>query len=316
MGINSICVLGGGGFIGSHLVAQLASQYTHIKVLTRRRERHRHLLVLPTVELLEADIHDPAALLEQFQGVDAVINLVGILNEVGEHQQTFRTAHVALTRKVVDACKASRVGRLLHMSALHANTVNGGSEYLRSKGEAEDYLFTYTANSVQVSSFRPSVVFGPGDSFFNRFAGLLKIMPVFPLACPQSRFAPVYVGDVVNAFCADLADTQAGNRRYDLCGPEIYTLRQLVEYTAATLGLKRSIIGLPDAAARLQAVVMGHMPGKPFSYDNYLSLQTDSVCGDNCTPQPTAIDSVVPGYLVRAPKQDYLQVLRRRARRG
>lgn len=314
MGIDSICVLGGCGFVGGHLMASLATRFSHVRVLTRHRERHRQHLVLPTVELVEVDIHDSATLRKQFQGMDAVINLVGILNEGGG--QTFRGAHVNLVRSIAEACQGNRVSRLLHVSALNADQASGSSEYLRSKGEAENYLFSYASMHMQVSSFRPSVMFGPGDSFFNRFAALLKILPVFPLACPQSRFAPVYVGDVVETICADLANSQPDARRHDLCGPDVYTLRQLVEYTATVLDLKRLIVNLPDPIARLQASIMGIMPGKPFSRDNYLSLQTDSVCSASCTPQATTVESIVPGYLVSTPEQDYLQSLRRRARRN
>ncbi len=315
MGINSICVLGGSGFIGGHLIARLATRYSRVSVLTRHRERHRHLLVLPTVELVEADVHDAGTLSRQFRGVDVVINLIGILNEGFGSGQTFRAAHIDLARAVIDACRSNRVSRLLQLSALNAAATTGSSEYLRSKGEAENYLFNFASKSVQVSSFRPSVIFGPGDGFFNRFAALLKILPVFPLACANSRFAPVYVGDVVNTICADLANVDSDNRRFDLCGPTVYTLRQLVEYTASTLGIERPILDLPDPMARLQAAVMGHMPGKPFSRDNYLSLQTDSICDENCPSQPTAIESVVPDYLGCSPKQDHLQALRERARR-
>lgn len=316
MGIESICVLGGSGFVGSHLTARLANRYSRVVVLTRRRERHRSFLVLPSVELVEADIHAPATLSKHFKGIDAVINLVGILNEGGGSGQTFRSAHIDLNRAVIEACQSNQVSRLLHMSALNAGAASASSEYLRSKGEAENYLFDIASKTIQVSCFRPSVIFGPGDSFFNRFAALLKNLPVFPLACPQSRFAPVYVGDVVDSICADLASINPETKRHDLCGPSVYTLRQLVEYTASVIGLKRSIINLPDPIARLQASIMGRMPGKPFSRDNYLSLQTDSICSADCKPQATSVESVVPDYLGCAPKQDHLQSLRRQARRN
>ena len=312
---KSICVLGGTGFVGSHLLATLAKNYPHIKVLTRRKEQHKHLQVLPAVELVEADIHDPSILKMHFHGSAIVINLVGILNESSAKGQTFTTAHTQLTRHVADACTANQVEHLVQMSSLHANAATGSSAYLRSKGEAENHLFGFAAREMRVSVFRPSVIFGPGDSFFNRFGNLLKIMPVFPLACPQARFAPVYVGDLVNAIDDELSRTEYQPQRYDLCGPTVYTLRQLVEYTAATLNLNRVIINLPDPLARLQARIMEFAPGKPFSRDNYQSLQTDSICADGCPSQPTAVETVVPQYLGKSPQQDYLQLLRQYAKR-
>src|SRR5690606_4508306 len=128
----------------------------------------------------------------------------------------------------------------------------------------------------KVTSFRPSVIFGPGDSFFNRFARLLKRVPlVFPLACPNARFAPVYVGDVAEAFARALKDPQLYGRRLALCGPREYTLQQLVAYTAECLGLRRLILPLPDFLSRIQAAIFDFVPGKPFSTDNYRSTLVD-----------------------------------------
>jgi NADH dehydrogenase len=125
---------------------------------------------------------------------------------------------------------------------------------------------------------QPSVIFGPGDSFLNRFAGLLRVVPlVFPLAMPGARFAPVHVDDVVEAIARVLNEPEAAGRTFQLCGPDIYTLRELVEMVSATLGLRRRVIGLPRSLARLQATIMDFVPGKPFSTDNFRSLLTDSV---------------------------------------
>jgi len=288
-------MLGGTGFVGRHLVSRLAEQRLPIKVLTRRRERHRALLVLPTVKLIEADVHDPAQLHQHFQGCDTIINLVGILNEKGHDGAGFTHVHLELARKVVSACRTGRVRRLLHMSALGANA--GPSHYLRTKGAAENYVHANAGKGIRVTSFRPSVIFGPDDSFINRFATLLKLSPVMPLACPNARFAPVYVGDVVEAFARSLRDESTYGKRLDLCGPREYTLKEIVEYTAKVMGVKRLVIGLPDSLSRLLAMVLEHVPGKPFSLDNYRSLSRDSVCkGDPC---PTGLESVVPLYLGR-----------------
>ncbi|MEO6697162.1 MAG: complex I NDUFA9 subunit family protein [Gammaproteobacteria bacterium] len=300
MRLRKICILGGSGFVGRHIAHTLIEQGYVVRIPTRRRERHRDLLVLPTLELIEADIHNPQTLAGLFKGCDAVINLAGILNEKGHDGSGFDFTHVQLPHKVVKACAASGIKRLLHMSALNADATHGPSHYLRSKGRGEDLV--HNAPGLRVTSFRPSVIFGPEDSFFNRFAKLLKITPVFfPLACPNARFAPVYVDDVAQAFCRALTEPASYGMRYDLCGPRVYTLRQLVEYTAHIIGVKRFILELSDRTSRLQARVFEYLPGKLFSMDNYRSLQKDSVCrGAVPLPfdlTPTPLEAVVPIYL-------------------
>lgn len=273
-----VCVLGGTGFIGTHLVSRLASAGHWVRVLSRRPYHNRTLAVLPTVRVERADIHDAEALARAFRGCDAVINLVGILNE--SRQQSFRLVHVELPRKVAQACRAAGVGRLLHMSALHADAANAPSRYLRSKGEGEAALRVHAANQVHCTVFQPATVFGPGDSFLNRFAKLLQLAPgVFPLACPDARFQPVFVGDVADAFAVALEDRATFGGRYPLCGPTVYTLRELVELIAVHSGHRRAIIGLPRALGRLQATLLEFFPGKPFTRDVWRSLQVDSVCG-------------------------------------
>lgn len=300
---KNICVLGGTGFVGHHIVSQLAKSGYKVRVLTRHRERHRELLVLPTVEVISADIHDTNLLRKYFTHQDAVINLVGILNEARDNGRGFYHAHVELAKKVVDACQAKGVKRLLHMSALNADAKNGTSYYLRSKGEAEDLV--HNARNLDVTSFRPSVIFGPGDSFFNRFACLLFRIPVaFPLACGTTQFAPVYVEDIAKAFVKSLNDSRTYGQRYDLCGPKNYTLKQLVEYTADNIEVNRKIIALGKWLSLIQANVFQYVPGKPFTRDNYRSMKMDSICKDNGETlksvfniTPRSIEAVVPRYL-------------------
>ena len=299
--IRRTCILGGTGFVGRTLANRLAGEGRALRVLTRDRERRRHeLIILPRLDLIEADVHEPAVLERHFAGCDAVINLVGILNERGRNGAGFRHAHVDLARKIVQACAATGVQRLLHMSALNADAAAGPSHYLRTKGEAEDLV--HAAGDLRVTSFRPSVIFGRDDSFFNRFAGLLRLTPlVFPLACANARFAPVSVIDVAEAMARARSDPATYGRRLELCGPEVYTLRELVEYTARCLALRRRVLPLPDALARLQAAICDFVPGKPFSTDNYLSCSVDSVSVQNDLPElgivPTPITAVVPRYL-------------------
>ena len=316
--VKNICVLGGTGFVGQQVVEALAKQGHRIKVISRHRERHRDLLVLPTVKIVSADILDPPVLKEQFIGQDAVVNLVGILNEAGK--RTFQKIHVELARKVGEACIMNQVPRLLQMSALKAD-VNGPSKYLRSKGEAEKYL--HNLHDVAVTSFQPSVIFGPYDDFFNRFAKLLRIPPrfaPFPLACANAKFAPVYVEDVALAFARALDDQRTFGQRYALCGPNVYTLLELVKYTAEVSGIKKPIMPLGNGLSRLQAAIMGMLPGKPFTMDNYLSTTVDSVCEEGFPElfaiKPKALEAVVPHYLGKQSIRQRYSVLRRAARRG
>jgi len=300
----TICILGGTGFVGQLLSAELVQRGHHVKVLTRHRERHRELLVLPDLELIQADIHDDASLKQHFDGCDVVINLVGILNEKGRDGSGFHAAHVELARRVITMCSSCKIPRLLHMSALNASP-DEKSFYLRTKGEAENYVHTFAVNNIAVTSFRPSVIFGSNDSFINRFAAILKITPlILPLACAKARFAPVFVGDVVDCMANALTDKKTYGERINLCGPRQYSLKELVKYVATTSGLNRAIIGLPNWLSRLQANVLEFFPGKPFSIDNYRSLQKDSVCPAQ-QEHPvcqTSLESIVPNYLQGASK--------------
>jgi uncharacterized protein YbjT (DUF2867 family) len=225
----------------------------------------------------------------------AVINLVGILNESGT--ATFERAHVDLARQLVAACQAARVTRLLQMSALSADPA-GPSRYLRTKGEAEAIV---SGSDLQWTIFRPSVIFGREDSFLNLFARLSRLLPIVALAAPRARFAPVYVGDVAHCFVQALDDDVTKRVSFDLCGPRIYTLEELVRYVGEVTGAVRPIIGLGPALSKLQATVLEFLPGKLMSRDNLLSMQKDSVC-DGPFPAvfgitPVALEAVVPQYL-------------------
>ena len=317
--IRRICILGGTGFVGRTLANRLAREGVRLRILTRDREANRHaLILLPGVDLVQANVHDPAALARQFSDSDAVINLVGILNERGRDGSGFRHAHVELARKVVDSCRKAGVRRLLHMSALNADARHGPSHYLRTKGEAEDIV--HDARDLRVTSFQPSVIFGREDSFFNRFARLLSLTPVaFPLACAATRFAPVYVGDVAEVFWRTLADPDAYGRRYQLCGPRAYSLGELVEYTAQCIGARRKVIPLPDVLARIQAAVFDFVPGKPFSTDNYLSARVHSLCTRNDLETlgmaPLGLEAIVPAYLSERDQVRRYGRFRRQSRR-
>jgi NADH dehydrogenase len=301
---QQVCILAGTGFLGRHLIQRFGDAGYHCIVPTRRPHRHRDLKLYSGVTLRAVDALDVDTLAECFEGCALVVNLVGILNEGGG--SSFQQVHVELVKQILAAIERAGVPRLLHMSALHADAVDGGSAYLRSKGEGEDIAHAAgkgVGGALSVTSFRPSVVFGRGDSFFNRFATLLQMAPgVFPLACPDARFAPVWVEDVADAMLRSLRDPQSGGRRYDLCGPRVLTLEELVEYTARCIGKRVLLAGLNDWGSRTQARVFELLPGKPFTRDNYLSMQTPSVCGEHnglleLGVHPTDIETVVPTYL-------------------
>lgn len=318
MKINRACILGGTGFVGHHLSAHLASMGIRCRIVTRHPHRHRDQLVLPGLELIQGNILDAGDLERSFSGCEAVINLVGILNDSDKEGRGFRRMHVELVDRITAAGRAAGVQRLLHMSALNASAGKGSSEYLRTKGEGENQAHIRGHASMKVTSFRPSVIFGPGDSFFNRFAALLRSTPgIFPLACPGARFQPVYVGDVVEAFARSLSDPTTWDQHYDLCGPKVFTLRELVEYTARQIGRRVLVVGLNDYLSRLQSRILGALPGKPFSYDNYLSMQLDSVCGESGLEQlditPHGVEIMVPLYLGAAAQRSRYRQLRRLA---
>lgn len=270
----NIVVLGGTGFIGRHLVARLASEGHRITVLSRNLGPHPDRLLPPGVALREVDVYDPDALRACFTGAHVVVNLVGILNEKGDSGRGFRRAHVELTKLVIAAMQLAGVRRLLQMSSLNAG--RGRSHYLKSRGEAEAAV---KASGLDWTIFEPSVVFGAGDGLFCRFAALLRIAPVLPLARAKARFAPVYVGDVVEAMVRCLKERKSRGEVYELYGPDVFTLGEIVRMTARQLGLRRVVLPLPDALGRLQALACDFVPGKPFSSDNFRSLQTDSVGG-------------------------------------
>jgi uncharacterized protein YbjT (DUF2867 family) len=315
MQIRSVCLLGGSGFVGSRIAHLLAQQGVQVRALTRVRERAKHLLVLPTVDVVQANLFDAATLEKQFRGMDAVINLIGILRE--RRRGDFQRVHTQLPQTIVTSLQRAGVRRFLHMSSLPAAR-DAPSAYLRSKGEAE-IAIKNTRGEVAITIFRPSVIFGPGDSFLNLFAKVVRYVPVIALACPDARFQPIYVEDVARAFAASLGEPATFGETYNLCGPQTYTLRELIELVCRTLGKPRPIIGLNNTLSYLQALAMEFAPLSLMTRDNYRSMQVPCVCDGVFPPvfgfRPVALESVIADYLGSGPRAPY-QRFRTRAGRS
>ncbi len=315
---SKVCIFGGTGFVGHFLARRLARAGIRTLVPSRHPQRHADLSLIPNLELARVDIFDSKQMESACRDCDAVVNLIGILNERGS-TENFERLHIEVVEKILETCQALGIERYLHMSALQADTTQGASAYLRTKGAGEERALGAERIGIRVTSFRPSVIFGEGDSFFNRFAGLLALAPggLFPLACPEARFAPVYAGDVAEAMVRSLDNPETFGRVYELCGPRVFSLRELVAYTAQQSGKKVRLIGLGDSLSRLQARILGLLPGKPFSMDNYLSLQTPSLCHENglvqLGVQPTDVEIVVPIYLGRQTERQRYTSLRKAA---
>ena len=295
MSADRILVLGGSGFVGRYVVARLVAEGRSVVVPTRNRERAKHLILLPTVEVLQADIHDPVTLERLAAGSTAMINLVGIINEA--RRGDFDRAHIELARKAVAACRVAGISRLLHMSALNADP-SGPSRYLASKGQAEAIV---AGSDLDWTIYRPSVIFGREDSFLNLFARLERFLWVIALAGAEARFQPVWVSDVADAFVRALDDERTLRQRYALCGPRVYTLRELVTYVGELTGYNRPIVPLGTRLSSLQARILEILPGKLMTRDNLASMTRDSVCDEKYPAlfgaAPQALEAVAPGYL-------------------
>lgn len=282
-----VVILGGTGFVGRHLVARLLHGGDRVTVLSRGVDAAKRRLKPQGASLIEGDVGDANFLAAVLDDADAVVNLIGILNEKGDRGDGFERVFVRITDALIDAMQRMGVRRLLQMSALNAG--RGESHYLQARGRAEQHV---RASGLDWTLLRPSVIAGPGDGLFCRFDSLLKFAPVLPIGRADARFQPVWVGDVVEAFAKALDEPRSIGQSYDLVGPDVMTLKQIVKLAARGRGRHRVVLGLPTSLGKLQAEVGEWLPGKPISRDNWRSLQLDSVSMEdglrrlNLTPTP------------------------------
>ena len=318
--MNNILILGGSGFVGrsvcDKLVERSGGAGGQIVVPSRRPARARHLQLLPTLRVAAADVHSATQLRQLVQGVDAVINLVAILHGSAAE---FARVHVELPRKLADACHAAGVRRLVHVSALGVSDA-APSRYLRSKAAGEAVL---KAANLDLTILRPSVIFGEHDHFTNLFATLQAVAPFVPLAGARARFQPVWVQDIAAAIVRCLDQASSIGQTYECAGPDVYTLRQIVEMVGRWSGHVRPVFGLPDMIGRIQAALLELLPGTPLmSRDNLDSMRVPNVATGSLPGLQAlgigaaSLASVAPGYLSAGQGIARLDGWRARARRS
>jgi len=291
---KQVCIIGGSGFVGHAIVRQAVQAGYGITVACRHPERARALLV-EGVRLVKADIADGRGLDEAVAGADCVINLVGLLYERGRY--SFDAAHVQGTEHVLAACKRAGVKQYLHMSALGAGRVPA-SRYARSKGEAEGRV---RQSGLAWTIMRPSIIFGQGDSFFNRFKSMSALAPVLPVIAGETRFQPVWVEDVARVFVQCIGNRHVQGKVYELGGPRVYRFRELMQLLMKVLGRHRLLLPVPSLAAKMMASLMQWLPVPPLTPDQLVLLQKDNVVEGEPFPaqfgQPAELEAVLPTYI-------------------
>jgi uncharacterized protein YbjT (DUF2867 family) len=300
--LEKVLVLGGTGFVGRHVCEKLVRLNINVTVPTRRRRNAQSIQMLHMLDVLEANIHDPATLAKLVAGHDAVVNLIAILH--GD-EAAFERAHVEFPKKLAAACQQAGVKRLVHVSALGA-ALDAPSMYQRSKARGEAVL---QSSGLDVTVLRPSVIFGADDKFLNLFAKLQAVFPVMPLAGAATRFQPVWVEDVAQAVVNSLSlQANTANQTIEACGPDILTLKELVQLSAISAnvnnGHPRPVLSLPPLLGKLQAMAMRLLPGEPLiSQDNLDSMKVDNIASGKLPGlqalgiTPSALAAIVPTYL-------------------
>ena len=294
-------VFGGSGFIGRYVVKRLASAGYVVRVAVRDTEGAMFLRPMGGVGQivpLQAAITSDAGVARAVEGASVVINLIGILAE--RHPGDFTRLQDEGAGRVARAAAVAGVAHLIQISAIGANA-ESPSLYASSKARGEAAV---RAAFPQAVILRPSLVFGAEDQFFNRFAAIARISPIMPVISGNTRFQPVYVGDVADAVMASIAQPEAAGKTFELGGPDVRTFRELMRYVLEQTGRRRMLVEIPPGIAQIQARIMEHVPGKPLTRDQLILLAHDNVTGSlpglaALGIVPTPIDQIVPSYLAR-----------------
>jgi len=297
-----IALLGGSGFVGRALARQLSQAGFHVRILTRSAQRAKALTVIPEVQVVEVGSgtsDTSVSLNEALKGCHAAVNLVGILHESGAAR--FDSVHTGLAQQLITACQSTGVQRLIHIGAIGTDA-NAPSRYLRSKAASEQVV---RSSGLDWTILRPSVIFGQEDQFLNLFAELAKVAPILPLACPDAQFQPIHVEDVARAVVRCLSLPETAGQTLELCGPKVYTLRELVRNVENWIGVRPPILGLSLSFSMLQAAIMELLPVKLITRDNVRSMLVPNIASGPFPAvlgfAPSAMELVVPAYI--APQQ-------------
>lgn len=303
MANRMVTIFGGAGFIGRHVVQRLAAQGDRVRVVSRQPALAGHLQPLGEVGQIviqQVDLQDQQALMALLDGSQAVINLIGILAERGS--ATFDEVQGELPGRIARAAAAAGVGRMVQISAIGADP-GSASAYARSKAKGEAAV---RAALPQATILRPSIVIGPEDQFFNRFAAMARLLPALPLiGGGKTRFQPVYVGDLASAIVAALERPDAAGKTYEIGGPRTYSFAELMRYMLEVLGRRRMLVPISFGLADLQARLLAWLPEPPLTQDQVLLLKQDNVVSAGAPGlaelgvTPTPIEVIVPGYLAR-----------------
>ena len=302
-----VTIIGGSGFIGRHIVRSLAQRGYRVRVACRRPDLAGHVQPLGTpgqVMPVQANVRYPASLAAACDGATAVINLTGVL--VSRGAQSFDAIHVFGAEASARAAKNAKAKVFIQMSALGANA-SSKSEYARTKAAGEAKAKATFPGAIIL---RPSIVFGPEDNFFNQFAGLSRLAPALPLiGGGMTKFTPLFAGDLAEAIAILIDRGEASGQTLELGGPEVFTFKQLMEFTLETIGRKRLLVPVPWIIAKIMGTLMGYLPGAPLTADQVELLKTDNVVSEAATSESRdlaslgitaqSIQGIVPSYLYR-----------------
>ena len=305
-----LTIFGGSGFIASELIYKLSDQFKEIRVLSRNIEKCKQIKVIKNVELFLYDPSNTSSFTKHLKDSHVVINTVGILSE--SRKVTFEDVHFNFVKNLVSKSRENNVAKFIHLSALNAD-INGPSRYLQSKGKADDYISSNNDIKLKTVIFRPSIVFGERDSFFNRFNRLLKFIPIFPLACPNSLFSPIYVKDLSNFVVESVLTSKYDNQIKNMTGPKNYSFLELIKFILKVTNSRRIVVPLNYTLSYMQAFAFTYfVPGNVFTLDNLKSLKIDNISSEGLKGK-TSIEEIVPSYLSK--KNNKIDTYRKNAGR-